>query len=366
VHPRFPLALASIAVPTAVVLLAVATRAQQQAASGDGSTCIPACRAGFVCVKGQCVSACNPPCAPGQTCTPAGECVLPVASSSGAPSSSASAPPSTTPSATSSPPPQGGSWGNLGQPGDEPSWVKAAREQRAKDDSARREKETADREKQAAVERQADAFDAARASRFLVSPYVGVGYVSAFGRTMGLGSGIPQTISVNAQPLELEAGLGLRKPVGHAWELQARALFVFIPSDVGENRVTDPTCAPAGASSCVLSATAQPLIGGALDATARIHLLPSGDASALGYSPLYVGFGLRVNALYYSAHGDWTKTSGTSKPTASADESTVVPFLLGVLEVGATLGPREQWDVGLRAAFNDSGGQVVAAVGYGF
>ncbi len=37
--------------------------------------CVPACRQGFVCMKGSCVTACNPPCAQGETCTAKGECV---------------------------------------------------------------------------------------------------------------------------------------------------------------------------------------------------------------------------------------------------------------------------------------------------
>lgn len=31
-------------------------------------SCMPGCRAGYTCVSGQCVSACNPPCAPGSIC----------------------------------------------------------------------------------------------------------------------------------------------------------------------------------------------------------------------------------------------------------------------------------------------------------
>ena len=37
--------------------------------------CEPACRAGYACVKGVCMSACNPPCGASDTCTPAGQCV---------------------------------------------------------------------------------------------------------------------------------------------------------------------------------------------------------------------------------------------------------------------------------------------------
>lgn len=40
--------------------------------------CFPACRSGFLCHLGQCVSACNPPCPGGSSCTPAGECVAGV------------------------------------------------------------------------------------------------------------------------------------------------------------------------------------------------------------------------------------------------------------------------------------------------
>ncbi len=37
-------------------------------------SCVPACRTGYVCVEGRCVSACNPPCEKGQRCTAKGEC----------------------------------------------------------------------------------------------------------------------------------------------------------------------------------------------------------------------------------------------------------------------------------------------------
>ena len=37
--------------------------------------CVPACRAGFTCLAGVCISACNPPCAAGEQCTSGGECV---------------------------------------------------------------------------------------------------------------------------------------------------------------------------------------------------------------------------------------------------------------------------------------------------
>ena len=37
--------------------------------------CFPSCRLGFFCSAGQCVSVCNPPCAAGESCTPAGQCI---------------------------------------------------------------------------------------------------------------------------------------------------------------------------------------------------------------------------------------------------------------------------------------------------
>jgi hypothetical protein len=36
--------------------------------------CYPACRAGFVCHNGKCISKCNPPCPEGQKCTDTGDC----------------------------------------------------------------------------------------------------------------------------------------------------------------------------------------------------------------------------------------------------------------------------------------------------
>lgn len=46
------------------------------AATANPATCFPACRSGFTCRAGTCVSLCNPPCAAGSVCTPAGECVM--------------------------------------------------------------------------------------------------------------------------------------------------------------------------------------------------------------------------------------------------------------------------------------------------
>lgn len=36
--------------------------------------CYPACRSGYVCSLGECISRCNPPCGPGQLCLDTGEC----------------------------------------------------------------------------------------------------------------------------------------------------------------------------------------------------------------------------------------------------------------------------------------------------
>lgn len=43
--------------------------------AGQAQECQPTCRAGYVCATGRCVSACNPPCALGESCSPQAECV---------------------------------------------------------------------------------------------------------------------------------------------------------------------------------------------------------------------------------------------------------------------------------------------------
>ena len=61
-----------------VAVLLLATACTTPAANRtDASTCLPACRPGFVCVVGVCVSACNPPCPSGMRCTPDLQCVSP-------------------------------------------------------------------------------------------------------------------------------------------------------------------------------------------------------------------------------------------------------------------------------------------------
>ena len=59
--------------------------------------CVPACRTGFLCVQGQCVSSCNPPCAANETCTANGQCIAAapttVPASTPVPASAAVTPP---------------------------------------------------------------------------------------------------------------------------------------------------------------------------------------------------------------------------------------------------------------------------------
>ena len=55
--------------------------------------CVPACRAGFLCIRGQCLSACNPPCGPGEVCAEGGRCQPQTAPGSAPPTSAYSAGP---------------------------------------------------------------------------------------------------------------------------------------------------------------------------------------------------------------------------------------------------------------------------------
>jgi len=49
--------------------------AAASAAPASNLECVPACRAGYLCMQGQCVSACNPPCAANETCSN-GQCLM--------------------------------------------------------------------------------------------------------------------------------------------------------------------------------------------------------------------------------------------------------------------------------------------------
>jgi hypothetical protein len=76
-------------ISVSALILAIATSANAQPQPGGpqpgmppegGPTpyaqpCGPACRAGYVCFRGACFSACNPPCGDEQTCTADGRCV---------------------------------------------------------------------------------------------------------------------------------------------------------------------------------------------------------------------------------------------------------------------------------------------------
>lgn len=58
----------------AMVLVAGSSTASAQ------EECFPACRAGYLCHEGSCVSACNPPCAGNERCTAEAQCVPSAAS----------------------------------------------------------------------------------------------------------------------------------------------------------------------------------------------------------------------------------------------------------------------------------------------
>jgi hypothetical protein len=90
--------------------LCSAWAASERAQAQSGRQCAPPCRSSYVCVRGECVSSCNPPCGEGEKCTADGECV----SASGAPAPSE--PPGPAPSAEESS--RGEAWGASGAPGD--------------------------------------------------------------------------------------------------------------------------------------------------------------------------------------------------------------------------------------------------------
>ncbi|MFW6050286.1 MAG: hypothetical protein ACODAU_03885 [Myxococcota bacterium] len=96
-----------------------AAQAQEQPPEQGTEECVPRCRSGFVCHQGQCVSACNPPCAEGERCSSDGECVP----AEGAP------PPQPPQDQGQQPPPQQDTWEGAQQgqtqqppPGEEGAW----------------------------------------------------------------------------------------------------------------------------------------------------------------------------------------------------------------------------------------------------
>lgn len=114
------------ALAVAVIGMAAGTASAQQGAPpgsqpapgtpGSSAGCTPACRSGYICYQGQCISACNPPCAAGEQCTAAGECVAQGAGAQPAP-----------PAAYGQPSPQGQPPAPQPQPsGQQPSVQQAA------------------------------------------------------------------------------------------------------------------------------------------------------------------------------------------------------------------------------------------------
>lgn len=59
--------------------MSMVTRRVSAQEGQDADVCLPKCRTGYVCVKGSCVSACNPACSAHEECTPDGECVAAAA-----------------------------------------------------------------------------------------------------------------------------------------------------------------------------------------------------------------------------------------------------------------------------------------------
>lgn len=61
-----------------VIVIAVGLAAMPRVAfaqGADGDVCTPACRSGYLCNKGTCISACNPVCGDTELCTGTGQCV---------------------------------------------------------------------------------------------------------------------------------------------------------------------------------------------------------------------------------------------------------------------------------------------------
>ncbi len=67
-------------------------------------SCQPACRSGYTCVEGRCVSACNPPCAANEVCATGGACVTSAPAVSYAETVKVAATPAPAPESDSPPP----------------------------------------------------------------------------------------------------------------------------------------------------------------------------------------------------------------------------------------------------------------------
>lgn len=93
----------------ALFLTVLFCRSAQAQYDPNPGGCVPSCRVGYVCVKGQCVSACNPPCAQGEMCTAQGQCIQnappppPPPPPAAAPAPPSAAPPGAAPAAAPAP-----------------------------------------------------------------------------------------------------------------------------------------------------------------------------------------------------------------------------------------------------------------------
>lgn len=94
--------------------IAVVIMASLWTTTAQAKECVPSCRDGYICNQGQCIAACNPPCAEGEQCVGEGECIAPASSAA---ASSGMAPQPTYAAVSTS---GGGSVGSVDS-GDKPS-----------------------------------------------------------------------------------------------------------------------------------------------------------------------------------------------------------------------------------------------------
>jgi hypothetical protein len=88
-----------------LMFFAVALTALAPSVAARAQDCFPPCRDGYLCHRGQCVSACNPVCGADERCTSDGQCVSQSSAATAPPAHSGAA---TAPPAQSSYPQQGG------------------------------------------------------------------------------------------------------------------------------------------------------------------------------------------------------------------------------------------------------------------
>src|SRR5688572_21916132 len=87
------------------IVLLISTGSGLSLAQPRKKECVPPCQVSFVCCEGACVSACNPPCPPGESCTVNGECVAGSAAPQAAAESPAPVPAATEPAPAAPPAP---------------------------------------------------------------------------------------------------------------------------------------------------------------------------------------------------------------------------------------------------------------------